>query len=364
MKYAVYILGPGDKNKKKDLVKDKSGGAMFKAAVAGFAEDLMDLNFYDPVAKSLTDEKSVAISGKMITVMEHNTSLILGTRYEISRGEDGAETGRTNVYTKMLKHTLTVKGILEANNAMFGIPGLKEVLQKKDLSRVWKWANTHFDAAEDDYYRDIVAISYSTEQDRYRALIMNKAVVGNYEEHFDKDGMGHFTLVVSNVLDYTMDPADTTQVPASELAGPTFDFSFTQFTGSVGTAVSATKKAVDKGIEVAGKFGVNTKDAQKFSKSLQKGMDISGDVIGGKLDITPTNIANQIENSADLAKMVSDEPVEKTTTEFETTTEKNSDGTTTVTETKKNPDGTKTVKKTTKNKEGKVIKVENEKIKA
>lgn len=367
MKYAVYILGPDDKDKKKDLVKDKSAGAMLKAAAAGALADLVGVDFYDPVAKSLEDEKSVAISGKTITSMDYKTAVSFSTRYLI----DDAASTREDVYKKALKHTLTVKGVLDPNNEMLLIPGIKELLKKKDLSRIWKWANTHFDAEEEDYYRDVVAISYSTAQDRYRALVMIDASVGSYEEYFDKDGIGHFTLVINRVIDSSTEPADLEHAVVG-LGGPLFNFNFTSFTGTMAKVVSTGKKGLDKGIEVAEKFGYEPNEAKRVSKMADRVFDTANDVYDkDKLDITPTNIADQIERHVDTYKISHNEAVKKDTTEtkIETSTEKiKKDGKEiaidVIKKTTTNPDGSKTIVITKKDKNGNVISTETQKVKA
>lgn len=368
MKYAVYILAGNDKQKVKDLVKDKSTGAMIAGAAAGAVADLVGVDFYDPIAKSLGDEKSVAISGKTITGMEYNTSVVYGTRYEFTNEKKTM----TDVYTTMILHTLTVKGVLEPTHAMFQIAALKELLKKKDLSRVWTWANTPFPRdpanAGDDYYRDVVAISYATEQERYRALYMNTANVGNYEEHFDKDGIGHFKLVINRMIDYTLAPADISQKPVVELVGQTFNFNATQLVKGMGTILSAGKKGLDKGIEVAEKFGYEPNDAKKFSKGMEKmiidpanaAFNSDGE---GKVDFTPTNIADQIEKGVESHRFIHNEAEKKSSTETKVETKKEGNNTI-ITKTIPNADGSKTVEITTKDKNNNVIKVEKKTIKA
>lgn len=366
MKYAVYILAGNDKGKRKDLVKDKTEGALLKAAAVGALEDLVGVDFYDPVASSLGDEKSVAISGKTITSMDYKTAVSFSTRYKISDDKNTLE----DVYKKTLKHTLTVKGVLDANNEMLLIPGIKELFKKKDLSRVWKWANTHYDADKKEYCRDVVAISYSTAQERYRALVMIDASVGSYEEYFDKDGTGHFTLVINKVIG-----SSTEEVPnegAVILEGPTFDFSLTQLASGYGKAVSIGKKGLDKGIEVAEKFGYEPNEAKKFSKLADRGFDTASDLYGkGKFDITPTNIANQIERHVDTHKIIHNEAIENDTTETKIETSKEQiekDGkmitVTVIKKTTKNPDGSKTIVITKKDAKDNVISTETQKVKA
>lgn len=368
MKYAVYILAGNDRQKAKDLVKDKSTGAMIAGAAAGAVADLVGVDFYDPIAKSLGNEKSVAISGKTITGMEYNTSVAYGTRYEFTNERKTM----TDVYTTMILHTLTVKGVLEPTHAMFQIAALKELLKKKDLSRVWNWANTPFpanpDNVDDDYYRDVVAISYATEQERYRALYMNRANVGNYEEHFDKDGIGHFKLVINRVIDYTLAPANISQKPVVELVGQTFKFNATQFVKATGTLLSAGKKGLDKTVEVAEKFGYEPNDAKKVSNAFQKMVFDPGNAAfnsdgNGKIDFTPTNIADQIEKGVETHRFLNNEAEKKSSTETKVETKKEGNNTI-ITKTIPNADGSKTVEITTKDAKGNVIKVETKKIKA
>lgn len=356
MKYAVYILGPGDKSKAENFTKDKDTAAVLKGAAMGAITDVLGVEFYDPAAQSLTDEKSVALSGKTITSMTYSTGVSFGTRYHKTNTE------WEDVFSKILKHTLTIKGVLDANHAAFGISKLKDMLQKKDLSRIWTWANTPIGDTDDNYYRDVVATSFSTAQSRYRAITLVNASVGSYEEYFDKDGQGHFTLVINRVIDV---PTAIPVAPnAIKVAGPSFDWNLTSVAGDVTKAAATAKKAADKGAAVAKKFGADTEAYEKYSKTTGKGIKTATDTFGkGKIDASVNNIGDQIKNVVDNIDVTKGDPSKKTETKIDTVESTGDDGEKIVTETTTNPDGSKVVKKTTTATDGTVT-VDIEKFEA
>ena len=370
MDYSVYILGGDDANDKgilQGLQGDVNAKIMAAEAVFAAIEHLSGVSFHDKYAMMLKDKQSVALTGGVVTDLTYNTQIKFHTKFQ----NDGDYV--TDVLKKTLFHTLTVKGNLDASSAFFGIPALKELLKKKDPSRIWAWANAPFPIGvaadidgelqakmEENYYRTVLAQVYSDSQSVFRELLLKNANVASYDEYYDENGNGHFTLVVSKEVTLPDDAAH----PDIDMTGPTFNRTFTSMAGDISKAVKAVKKDVDKELDVLEKLG-GDKDRIKAIRNVTKtGGDMleSADAFtDGGLNFDAENIVDQVEDQKDNVEtgMGRDVVDESTSTEYKKTKNKK-DNTETEVEITTHKDGTKTAVKTTKDKDGNVIKVETE----
>lgn len=366
MDYSVYILYDEDQDNevitflRGDVeVKDMAVEALFSAI-----ENLSGVSFRDKYAMKLQNEKSVALTGSVVTELTYNTQVIKTTKYKFEGDYI------TDVRNSTLKHTLTVKGNLESDNAMFGIPALKKLLQKKDTSRIWEWANTKFPEANvgdeeiHPYYRDVVAQVYSDSQSVFRDLLLERASVGSYDEYYDENGEGHFTLVITKVITLPAHP-DEAEI---SMEGPTFDTTFSSFSSDLSNAAKTAKKNVDKGLEVAEKLGADKDHIQKvknITKTGGKMLEGTDSIVNdGGLNFDAENIADQVMDQKDNVEKGMGKDIADETTSTETQTIKNEDGSTTVIETVTHDDDSKTVKKTHKDANGKVTSIETEEYEA
>lgn len=369
MDYSVYILGGDDADNKK-ILEGLCGNVNVAtmAADAAFAalENLSGVSFHDRYAMMLKDEKSVALTGGVVTDLTYNTQLVRGTKYVT------ANDYMTDVKTKTLKHVLTVKGNLDASSAFFGIPALTKLLQIKDPSRIWPWANAQFPRTfeelqsikktvdmELNYYRDVVAQVYSDSQSMFRELVMKNASVGSYDEYYDENGEGHFTLVINKIITLPEEGKD----PEITLDGPTFETTFSSFTSDISKAAKTVKKDVDKGLDIAEKLGADKdhiKKVRNVTKTGGKMLESTDTITEGGLNFDAENLTDQVMDQKDnVEKGMGREVIDESST-VENDVIDNGDGTKTYVVTTTKDDGTKTAVKTTKDKDGNVIKIENE----
>lgn len=370
MDYSVYILGGDDANDRgilQGLQGDVNKKTMAADALFAAIENLSGVSFHDRYAMMLKDKQSVALTGGVVTDLTYNTQIKFHTKFQ----NDGDYV--TDVFKKTLFHTLTVKGNLDASSAFFGIPALKELLKKKDPSRIWAWANAPFpregldmldlfdiNDVQTNYYRTVVAQVYSDSQSVFRELLLKNANVASYDEYYDENGNGHFTLVVSKEVTLPDDAAH----PDIDMTGPTFNRTFTSMAGDISKAVKTVKKDVDKGLDVAEKLGAD-KDhieaVRNVTKTGGKMLESTNTFTDGGLNFDAENIVDQVEDQKDNVEtgMGRDVVDESTSTEYKKIKNKE-DHTETEVEITTHKDGTKTAVKTTKDKEGNVIKVETE----
>ena len=385
MDYSVYILA-GDDTKNDDIInglcndvnlKTMAGDALFSAI-----ENLTGVSFHDRYAMMLTCKESVALTGGVVTDLTYNTQIIFGQQFEFSGDNDKY---LTDVRQKFLKHILTVKGILDPSSAFLGIPQLKDLYQRKDPSKLWMWANAPVpnDAVLDPevengvdkyeemlqmYYRHVVAQVYSDSQSVFRELVLKDATVASYDEYYDENGEGHFTLVINKSIALPKKGKKNTGIT---MTGPTFERTFSSTMSDISKAAKTAKKDLDTGLAVAEKLAEQSDDEElkerikrtkDFSKGSGKVVDSLDTIVsGGGLNFDAETLVDQVtDQKENFEKNFMDKDVfekSKTTTEYYTEGNNKIEKTTTV-----NEDGSRTVVTTTKDKEGNVISVKTEKF--
>ena len=377
MDYSVFILAGEDAEDDNfnNILGELHGDVTLKhmALNAAFAaiENFTGVSVYDRYVMLLNDEKSVALTGGVVTDLTYNTQLVRGTKYVT------ANNFMTDVKTKTLKHILTVKGKLDASSLFFGVPALKNLLMKKDPSRIWSWANAPFpgiplglpglfdidDAEENmrlEYYHTVIAQVYSDSQSVFRELVLKNATVGSYDEYYDENGEGHFTLVINKIITIPEEGAN----PELTMEGPTFEANFSSVTSDISKVAKTVKKDVDKGLEVAEKLGVDKENIEKVrnvTKTGGKMLDgVDTLVSGGGLNFNPEDILDHVTEQKENVEKGMGEDVIDETTKVETKTYTDKDGNSVEEKITTNADGTKTVVKTTKDGDGNVIKTETE----
>ena len=362
MNYSVYILFGNDKGKADDFMGDTGRVAHVAAAATAAISDAVGVELGDYYADKLLDKNSVALTSN-VTEMTFNTSVITKTNYQVTL-ENMEDVG-----TKILKHTLTVKGNLEYPNILFKL-GI-ETAKRKDTSRIWKWANTPLSAAKSDdankkaeYYRDVVATVFANDDRQFRAIHLKDATVGSYDEYYDKNGEGHFTLVINKIVTKSAGNAGNENADDNDIAakGPEFKMTFSAVTGDIAKAANTAGKLAGDAADVSEK--VLGKD-NAITKSIRAASD-GATMVGGDMQKylsdgsgwSPDNIASEIDekykyvkNAKELDNQIKGKETNDTT-ESNTTTETLKDGTKITTETVTNPDGSKVITTTTTKPDG------------
>lgn len=353
MVYSVFIISM-DRDEQvnwKNLIGDTSLGTHVAGAVVAGIEDLAGFSFYDKYANMLTGAKSVALTGSMIESMSVKTYINRRENFEIT--EDHMEDKKA----KDLLHTITIKGRLEPPDMLFAMG--KKIAQKKDTSRIWKWANVHFNGAENDYFRKVVATVYSEADKQFRAFFLKKAFVESYEEIFDKNGEGTFNLVIKEAI--TGAAPQVGQDKEIEAKGPTFKVTKLSAAKDISKAAkTASKDAKTASKVIKSVVGENetTKKLDRYSKvvdSIDSGVD---NVVKG---MKPSDLGDEIDRRVkDFKKDALDQKEKGTSTTDKsskvlpdgstetTTTETATDGTVTTTVTTTKKDGSTSTKKSTK----------------
>lgn len=382
MDYSVYILAGTDTDNDdivNGLCNDVNLKTMAADALFSAIENLTGVSFHDRYAMMLTCKESVALTGGVVTDLTYNTQVIFGQQFEFSGDDDKY---LTDVRQKFLKHILTVKGILDPSSAFLGIPQLKDLYQRKDPSKLWLWANAPvpIEPSIDDietlekyqemcvlYYRHVVAQVYSDSQSVFRELVLKDATVASYDEYYDENGEGHFTLVINKSIARPERGNET----GITMTGPTFERTFSSTMSDISKAAKTAKKDLDTGLAVAEKLAEQSDDEElkerikrtkDFSKGSGKVVDSLDTIVsGGGLNFDAETLVDQVtDQKENFEKNFMDKDVfEKSTTTTEYYTEGNNkiEKTTTV-----NEDGSRTVVTTTKDKEGNVISVKTEKF--
>ena len=361
MVYSVFILFGSDKKKYKDFMGDTSLGAHAAAAAMDAVSDAVGFEVGDYYANKLSDKKSVALTGN-VTEMTFSTSIITKTKYQTRGGNryfypDEIE----DVGAKKLKHTLTVKGNLEYPNILFALGA--EKAKKKDTSRIWTWANTPLGVAKSAnentkrlYYRDVVATVFSTDDRQFRAIHLKDAFVGSYDEYFDKNGEGHFTLVINKMIEMHPNAGeDEFDIHAN---GPEFSWTPASVASDIGKAAKTAGKLVEDAANVTEKIVGKDNEAVKKMHKAAEGMDKGGDDIQKVLSdgsaFNPDEIAKEVDEHAKFVKETKDlHDGKKDDNEVQNTEVKYlDDGSTEITVTVINDDGSKDITITTKDKKG------------
>ena len=298
MNYSLFILFGSDKDKAEEFMSNTD----WKTHMAAGAVDAVSS------ANKLKDNLSVALTDN-ITEMTFNTSVVVYRKYQTKADL----TEWDDVGTKKLKHTLTVKGNLEYPKILFKL-GV-ETAKKKDTSRIWTWVNTPLGVAKSVnektkrlYYRDVVATVFSTDDRQFRAIWLKDASVGSYEEYFDKNGEGHFTLVINKMIELPFE-----QAPASSeitANGPQFGMTFSSFTGDIGKAAKTAGKLTEDAANVTEKVLGKDNEAVKKMHKAAEGMDKGGDDIQKVLSdgsaFNPDDIAKEVDEHAKFVKETKD----------------------------------------------------------
>ena len=388
MNYSVYILFGNDATDAK--IGEFTGNTDWKTHMAAGAvegvSNLVGFEVWDTYANKISDEKSVALTGN-VTEMTFQTAVSRYSKYQKSAAVEGALENFEDVGSKALVHTLTVKGNLEYPNILFKLG--KETAKKKDTSRIWQWANTPLTvstsarpdnvnenapkATYNEYYRHVVATVFSTDDRQFRAIVLKDAFVGSYNEYFDINGDGHFTLVVNKIVNKSKENAGNGNATDNDISatGPNLDsMTFSSVMGDIGKAANTAGKlagdVADASATVFGKDSAVTKTIRGVSDGatmLGSGVqayasDGSGwttDNIAKDLDNTykyvknAKELDNQIKGkeSSDIAETTTETQIlsDKSTETAVTTT--NPDGSKVITTTIVKPDGTKSEKKET-----------------
>ena len=359
MNYSLFILFGPDKEKSGEFIGNTDFATHALAGAQAAVSDAVGFDVGDTYANKLSDERSVALTDN-ITEMTFNTSVVRSTKYQCAGPEYSFATEMEDVGTKKLKHTLTVKGNLEYPKILFKL-GVKTA-KKKDTSRIWEWANTPLGVAKSDdsatkarYYRDVVATVFATDDRQFRAIHLKDASVGSYEEYFDKNGEGHFTLVINKMIE--MHPnAHESEIEAK---GPEFDgWKLTQVAGDVAkaakTAGKLTEDAANVTEKVLGKDNEAVKRMHNVAKLADKGGDdIQKTFVDGSA-FNPDDIAKEVDEHANLGrdtKHLYDGDTESEITETKPEVKYLPDGSTETTVTTTNPDGSKDITITTEKKD-------------
>ena len=359
MVYSVFILFGSDKKKYKDFMGDTTLGAHAAAAAMDAVSDAVGFEVGDYYANKLSDKKSVALTGN-VTEMTFSTSIITKTKYQTRGGNryfypDEIE----DVGAKKLKHTLTVKGNLEYPNILFALGA--EKAKKKDTSRIWEWANTPLGVAKNNeikkyYYRDVVATVFSTDDRQFRAIHLKDAFVGSYDEYFDKNGEGHFTLVINKMIEMHPNAGeDEFDIHAN---GPEFSWTPASVASDIGKAAKTAGKLVEDAADVTEKVLGKDNEAVKRMHNVAKLADKGGDDIQKYVSDgsgwNPDDIAKEVDEHANLGrdtKHLYDGDTESEITETKPEVNYLPDGSTETTVTTTNPDGSKDITITTEKKD-------------
>ena len=356
MNYSLFILFDKDKDKAEEFMSNTDWKTHMAAGAVDAVSSAVGFDVWDTYANKLKDNLSVALTDN-ITEITFNTSVVVYRKYQTKADL----TEWDDVGTKKLKHTLTVKGNLEYPKILFKL-GV-ETAKKKDTSRIWTWVNTPLGVAKSAnektkrlYYRDVVATVFSTDDRQFRAIWLKDASVGSYEEYFDKNGEGHFTLVITKMLELPFE-----QAPASSeitANGPQFGMTFSSFTGDIGKAAKTAGKLTEDAANVTEKVLGKDNEAVKKMHKAAEGMDKGGDDIQKVLSdgsaFNPDDIAKEVDEHAKFVKETKDlHDGKKDDNEVQNTEVKYlDDGSTETTVTVINDDGSKDITTKTKDKDG------------
>lgn len=358
MVYSVFILFGADKDKANEFMGDTDILTHAVAGAQAAISDAVGFEVGDTYANKLTDEKSVALSGN-VTEMTFSTAILTKTKYQNSGTGYFYATESEDVGSKKLKHTLTVKGNLEYPNILFALG--KELAKKKDTSRIWQWANTPLGVAKDAeikqyYYRDVVATVFANDDRQFRAIHLKDAFVGSYEEYYDKNGDGHFTLVINKMID--MHPNAGENEFDIEAKGPEMSTTFSSFTGDIAKAAKTAGNLVEDAADVTGKIVGEDNEAVKKMRKTAEGLNKGGDDMQKYLSDgsgwNPDDIAKDVDDHVKYVKETKElhDGEEGDSTTKKTEVEKLPDGGTKTTVTVINDDGSKDITITTKDKDG------------
>ena len=266
MIYSVYILKLNENTNNNDLLtKFASDGSFLKhfgKAAIDAASSIVDLDLYDPVADKVADDE-VAIRASMIKSMNIKSEYIFATPLE----------GGTTKPVQYQQATITVVGRL------YMPLSLGTVVKKKDTAKLLSWSVVDPNGVnvEDDqlrqrnekaYYRTVVATVYSSTDECFRAIILRKAYCLSYEESYNEEAEGTFTLTIVGKID------NATNV---EVKGPEFKITALSVINQVSKTVSSVASKTKKTTEFVEKFTgetAATKAIKKISNTVDQGGQI------------------------------------------------------------------------------------------
>ena len=361
MDYAVYILDLDENVDFEDFVGNTDLATAAVDSLANAASDLVGFSFYEKYTKKLKKDKSVALTGNTVEEVKVTTQII---KRENFQSQDADEEGRTqrweNVTAKDLKCTIVVKGRLEPADTLFGMG--QDLAKKKDTSRIWTWANTMLGDAEKNYYRRLIVLVSSTDGKRFRGIGFDKVSVASYEEYFDKNGEGHFTLTMGAPI--KIDDENVTDYPF-QFKGPDFKQTYLSRVSDITKAANQIKKdsnvVTNAIVAVAGEDSGVAKNIKKYNEKLDGASNlVNGANSVAQGNISADNISDQINKQSQSfrEKMLDDKQDADTTTE--TSSKTLADGSTETTVETTNKDGSKTTKVTTKHADGSVTETSKE----
>ena len=140
MNYAVYIFDVTEKANFDDFAGNTDIGTAVADGAANAAASFVGFDFYEKYVKKLKKDRSCALTGSIVENVKINTTVSKRTNFQ--KSEENWE----DILTPDLKHTITVVGRLEDANTLFGLGN--DLAKKKNIARIWQWANTPINGYE------------------------------------------------------------------------------------------------------------------------------------------------------------------------------------------------------------------------
>ena len=324
MEYSVYIIQDRTKSNLSifnGLAGDTKFADHLKNVGSGLANDLAGGDFVDQYATTeKLGENGVAINGEMINSVSIKPELV---KKEIL-------SNNTTEISRVLITTITVNGNLFAPSL---IELKSKVVRNKNMARVLAWAtlpqtrpswsakgykdpigvetnagillnfteqfnyldgeNVTIDTAnsyEGQYYRRVLVTFYSDKDTQFRATLYDRVYVLSYEEVYDdKDGNGHFTLVMQSV---------GTNVYDAFIAGPTYKFSGMALADQVTSTVNKYSKKTTKVVETFDKItDKHISDTIKpYMDKIDSGTETADSI---RDDWTVDNVTDNVDTQAE-----------------------------------------------------------------
>lgn len=358
MNYSVFIVDTKEGIDIDDFIGNTDLKTAATDALADAAESLVGMDFYDKYTDKLKSEKSVGLTGTTVIDVKVSASIVKRTNFNVALANVFNLTGTAeDIMAKDLKITIVVKGHLEAANILFGLRS--SLAKKKDTSRIWKWAHTPIGGKPEEYFRNLIVVISSTDKRRFRGFVYENVFVENYEEYYDSNGEGKFTLTMARLIKQP----EAGKSKDFKVKGPDFKNTALSIMNDVSSAAktaSSDAKAANKAAEkILGDDNDLTKKMKKIDKKIEgadkllKGADTI--IIAGNL--SKENISKQISQQSDsVRKKILNEKAKDNVTDTKTKTKILDDGSTETTVTKTNPDGSKIITVETKKKDGSISK--------
>lgn len=340
MDYSVYIIQ--DRGKENvDIIKKLAGDTSirdhFRNAAQNLVNNIAGENVMDPYATTdILGPNGVAIRGEMIKSVSIKSELAK---------KDMFVNGTIRV-DKFALTTITVKGNLFAPS-LFEMAS--ESVKNKDMARVAAWAalppvpaptvdnnneykgdvsalegkakdafklapfvqNDYGNNYKNFYYRRVLVTVYSDTDTQFRAILHDKVFVSSYEEVYDdKDGNGHFTLVMQCIGASAFDVF---------IAGPTYDMkSIISVTDQISSSAQKVTKAVSKGAKTVDHVAGTdiSKGVSNVTNKIDSGFE-TADSFRGDGDINLDNLDEQINKQSETWHPTEKDAVIKKANEYQ-----------------------------------------------